>query len=311
MILRPLLTLLTLLFGLWSASAMAACTFSNQSVSFGSYSSFTIASTPETVQANSGITCKSEGFSILQTSTVNGVIGTANPSGATPRLSNGAGYYIPYQICSDSSCNASYGQGSSIKWSSVSLLGLLTLFNGPNGSLPLYLRTVATNVPAGTYTDTITVNWNYHICFLLTCPNPDGTGTSIVTLTLIVTPFCYLDSAPNVTFSAASIISSFSSVTTPMGVRCTLNSSYNVNMASANPLSGSWRQMQAISSGTTNYLQYQFYKPDGTSWTPSSNYTGTGTGGAQTINYVTTINPAQPNKPVGNYSDVVTVTVSY
>jgi len=173
------------------SSAYAGCSSSSSSSSFGSISSFTLASTAQTVESGSGFTCSGSLLSLISTNTVTATISsTSNASGSTPQLYNAStGEYIPYAICKDSGCSATYPIGDTIKWSSTTLLGLLGLFNSSDGTLPIYLRTsTGANVAAGTYTDNITLSWYYKICFvgvLGICAYTTGTDTSVVPVSMV------------------------------------------------------------------------------------------------------------------------------
>lgn len=309
---RILLALIVIISG-WSGSLWAACTASSSSTDFGSVSSFTLASTAQVVETGTGFTCSGSALSLLSTNTVTGTISSSShASGTSPQAYNSStGSSIPYTICGDSACSTTYSIGSSKTWSSTSLLGLLGLFNASDGSLPLYLKSTAgVNVPAGTYTDTLTLNWSYSICFvgvLGICAYTTGTATSTIQIQFEVTNDCAIDSAPDLDFGSASLSASFSSVSSALAIRCTLNAAYSVNLASSNATSGDWRQM----SNGSSLLQYQLYQSDGTAWTPSNDLSETGTGIAQSINYSAKVNPDQTNQPAGSYSDTVTVTVTY
>ncbi|MGE0973101.1 Csu type fimbrial protein (plasmid) [Klebsiella sp. WOUb02] len=295
----------------------ADCSTSSSTTSFGSISSFAVASTAQTIESGTGFTCTGSLLSLLSTNTVNATITTStNASGSTPQLyDSSTGTYLPYSICSDSSCSSTYSIGSIISWSSTTLIGLLGLFNSSDGTLPIYLRTsTGSNLPAGTYTDTITISWDYSICFvgaLGVCVYTTGTATSTIYVTLIVTNYCYIDSAPDVDFGTAALPSGFSSVSSALSVRCTLDAAYSVNLSSSNEESDDWRQMSASVGGSSYYLQYQLARSSGTIWSSSSDYSDTGTGTSQSISYTATVNSSQNTVPAGSYSDTVTVTVTY
>lgn len=311
---RSLLVLATFVY---LPYCQADCTASSETTSFGTLSSFTVAATAQTVESGSGFTCSGSLLSLLSTNTVSATIASSgNASGNTPRLySASTGNAIPYTLCKDSSCSSSYNIGDSITWSSTTLLGLLGLFNSSDGSLPIYLKTsTGANVAAGTYTDTITLNWDYKICFvgvLGICAYTTGTATTTITLTLVVTNDCYIDSAPDVSFGTAALPSEFTAVSNAISVRCTLNAAYSVNLSGNNANSGNWRQMLAIVNGSNQYLQYQLYRSDGSAWTSSNDYSVVGTGLAQSLTYSAAVNAGQNNQPAGSYSDIVTVTVTY
>ncbi|MBS0909013.1 spore coat protein U domain-containing protein [Tatumella sp. JGM118] len=311
-----LLRLAGLLLLFVSHLCLADCTASSASGSFGSLSSFTLASTAETVETGSGFTCTGGLLTLLSTDTITATIASsAGESGSTPQMTSASGSAIPYTICASSGCGTTYTIGQTITWSSTSLLGLLGLFDASDGSLPLYIHTAAgLNVPAGTYTDTITINWHYNICFiglLGICAYTTGDTTSTVTLTAIVTNDCTIEEAPDVSFGSAALPADFASVASALTVLCTKNAAYTVNLSSSNPVSGDWRQMSSAIDGSTRYLLYQLYQADGTAWTPENDLSETGTGESQTINYTATVDSSQTNQPAGSYTDTITVTVTY
>ena len=314
---KSLISLILLLGLVCCSTSFAACTASSSSTSFGSLSSFTLATSSQLVESGTGFTCTGSALSLISTNTITATFASStNASGTTPRLySSSAGSYIPYTLCGDSACSTTYSIGSSKTWSSTTLLGLLGLFNSSDGSLPLYLKTTSgVNVPAGTYTDTLTLSWNYKICFiglLGLCSYTTGTATSTIAVTLIVTNDCAIDTAPDVDFGSASLPVDFSDVSSSLGVRCTSNASYTVNLTSSNATSGNWRQMSATTTSGTSYLQYQLQRSDGTVWTDTAALSSVGTGSTQTLSYTAVINPDQSNQPAGSYSDTITVTVTY
>lgn len=166
-------------------------------------------------------------------------------------------------------------------------------------------------LPAGTYTDTIGLNWAWHLCAAgigPVCVYDDGTASSSVNVTLTVLKDCFIDSAPDLSFGSAALVSAFTAVNQNIGVRCTLNATYTIGFDNGNNFSGGWRRML---SGT-NAIQYNLYKPgDSTVWTTSNTQAGTGSGAAQNVPYRAIVNPAQGNVPAGTYSDTVRVILTY
>lgn len=116
--------LLVLLGVLFMPGAQAACSSSSSTTSFGSINSFAVASTAQTVTSGSGFTCTGSLLSLASTNTVTATIATTtNASGSTSRLYNSnTGTYLPYSICSNSSCSSTYNVGSSITWSETSVM---------------------------------------------------------------------------------------------------------------------------------------------------------------------------------------------
>lgn len=316
MVLRGLIALW--LFWAGIQGAQAACTSTSGTGSFGSVTSFVVATTPQQVTATSGFTCTGGLLTLAATNTITAKIAsTSNASGTTAQMFNATNSeYLPYIICKDSGCGTPVNVGATTTWTSTTLLGLLGLFNSSDGSLPLYLKTTAgANLKAGLYTDNITINWTYHICFvgaLGLCVYTDGTATTVIAVSLTVSNFCYIDSAPDVNFGSAAFPSGFASVTSnSLSIRCTLGATYGVNLKSSNDSSGQFRQMSSTNNSVTSYLQYQIFKGDASLWTVSNDTSMTGSGASQLIGYTATVNASQANPPAGIYSDTVLVTVTY
>ncbi|MDG3687374.1 spore coat U domain-containing protein [Pseudomonas aeruginosa] len=293
---------------------LAACTTSSGTGNFGSLSSFTVASTAQTIIASTGFKCTGSQLSLVSTNTIDATIASSSNSlGNTPRLYNRAnGTYLPYSICKDKGCAQNIYLGTEVRWSSRTLVGILGLFNSSDGSLPLYLRT-ATSVllPAGTYTDTINLKWSWSICtigVLGVCRYDTGTATSSINITLTVLKDCFIDSAPNVNFGSAALISGFSMVKQNIGVRCSPNTNYTIGLDNGNNFSGGWRRML---SGT-NAIEYNLYKPgDSMVWNTTNTHIGTGSGTRQNVPYQAIVNPLQGNAPIGVYTDTVRIIVTY
>lgn len=307
---------------LLSMSPVFACTFNAAPVSadLGSPSSFLVATTPQKIASATGFKCPGSILAIIATSTIKATISSsAHPAGTTAQLySSSAQQYIPYIMCQNSDCNTQYPVGSTIIWQDTSLIGLLGLFNASDGSLPIYFQTTAKNVPAGIYTDTITIDWDYNLCNIGTeilgiklCLYSSGTGKTSINLRLNIQKDCKINNAPDINFNKAALPSQFQAVNSTIDLQCSNKADYTVTMISANPVIGNWRQMSALVNGTTYNLQYQLLDPVNKVWDPLTGYPGTGTGDNQSMNYTARVNPDQPNLPAGNYKDTVTVTVSY
>jgi spore coat protein U-like protein len=301
----------------WTQTTMAQnCTFASGTANLGTMSAFAVKNTVQSVTGTTGFKCTGSALSLLSTNFVTAVLASsANNEGGVPQLKNtDNAATIPYGLCQPSSCSTPLTIGQEILWTSTSLLGLLGLFNASDGSLPVTISTKKKNVPAGTYKDTLTLQWNYYICFIGVaglCVYTTGSGTTTIEITLIAQNQCYINDAADIAFGEAAFPSRFTEINSTIGVECTLDASYQVNLASAQPMSGSWRQMASVTSGTTNYLQYQLRHNNSTIWGPTNNYAGIGTGEAQVLPVNAAVNTLQSNIPAGTYTDVVTVTLSY
>lgn len=302
-----------------SSVVRAGCTTAASTITLGTQNSFAVSSTPLITSGGSGLSCTGGLLNVGGTNTITALIGTTtHPTGTQPRLYSAVtGQYLPYSLCKDASCSAVYNQGDTITWSSSTALGLLGLFSGPNSTLPLYVRPVAiSNLAAGTYIDTVPINWTWNMCSIavgtLLCLADTGSVSGNVNLTLNVTSFCYIDSAPNVGFGSAALPSGLTTVVAnTISVRCTLNAAYSVNLTSSVAGTGAYRQMSSTANSVTSYLQYQIFKGDSTVWTAATNSSATGTGTSQSFPYTASVNLTQANQPAGSYSDTVTVTVTY
>lgn len=301
-----------------SNSARAACNIIPSTPSIGPVDSFTLNSAPQGVLAGAGFYCSPELVALNSTNTLTATLSSTNQSNGIPRLLNATGDAVPYSICVDSSCSLAYQNGGVISWSKTTLLDLLGLFNSSDGTMPLYFRTSpGANVPAGTYTDILKITWVYRFCYvgldvlgIKICVPNNGTLVSTVNVSLQVTNFCYIDSAPEVIFTSAALPASFSDYSGQLSIRCTKNAAYTVNLTSiTNTSVGDWRRMSLPQQ--TAWLQYQFYQANGSAWTESNNLSVTGSGTAQSTNYTVKINPAQSNQPAGAYTDTILVTVNY
>lgn len=228
---------------------------------------------------------------------------------------------INYQVAADSGFTQTFSTSNTqIDFMNASLLSLLGLFNMNNFNATFYARlTSAPNIPDGTYTDTLHVNWNYYICNGVQVAGvcvlyETGNKNVDVTVSLTVSKDCKIN-APNVNFGSAPIASGFSSVSQAVQVNCTKNATYKVSFTNGN--SGAARPWRAMSDGAGHSLQYNIYQTDGTTvWDQTNPVTSTQTGtGSLTANqmqsYVAKINPAQATPPAGTYTDNVSVVISF
>ncbi|WP_409306877.1 spore coat U domain-containing protein [Pectobacterium sp. B1J-3] len=310
------------LFGLFVAhDSIADCSAPPSSILIGPFASSIVGppltgGASQVVTSGSGFKCSGSLLSIAGTNTITAtVISDTNPSGTTMRMRRGnSSDYIPYSLCMDSGCSTQYNIGSSNTWSQTTFLGILGLFNSADGTMPIYIRTsVGNNVAAGSYTDVISFRWDYNLCAIgvgLLCFQDRGSITSTLSITMNITNDCQIASAPNISFGSAALPADFPIITNNLGVRCTNLGAYTVKLTSTHPDDANWRRMTATVGGTPHYLQYQIYHSGNVAWTENNDYSGIGTGIAQTIPYTARINTNQANKPEGTYTDTVTVSVT-
>lgn len=311
----------------FATPARAVCTAAPATVNLGTASSFAVAASPQQVVSATGFSCSGSGvLTLITTNTVTATIQSAtNSSGTQPRLRSAVtGDHIPYVLCRDASCNQTYAVGTQITWSSTTLLGLLNLFTGPGGTLPLYIRTLpGTQVAAGTYQSTVTLSWSWNICSIgalnLCLARDTGTASSTIQISLIVTRDCAI-TAPSVNFGSAALVASFDAVTQSLSIRCSKGAAYTVGIDNGIHASNGVRRL----SNGTNFIAYDVFYPatSNNRWgrtvperrssseatvNPGS-YTGTT---AQGYAYRAEVNPNQPTPPGGTYTDTLTIDVQF
>jgi spore coat protein U-like protein len=145
------------------------------------------------------------------------------------------------------------------------------------------------------------------------------TKTTTFQVTASVANNCFIDSASTLAFgpydpSSAAVLDGASNIV----VRCTNKTPYTLSLNAGTTTGGTFTN-RLMTTGTDT-LQYNLYTTtarttvwgDGTAGTGTVAKTGAGltVGNAQTTQVFGRI-PVQPDAAVGNYSDTVTVTVTY
>lgn len=323
-LLRVLLALACLLAAL---PARAACSASNGTASLGAASAVTVAGTPLSTTAASGLACSGSGVLTLLTTNiiVANIMSISNSWAGQPRLHDPlTGHYIPYVICQTSSCASNYGVGSSIQWTSTTFLGLLDLFTGPGGTLPLYIRTVSgSQVAPGTYVSRITVQWNWNVCTvgaLILCVTREvDSQIRYIDVQLNVTRDCVIG-APGADFGSAALVGSLDPITQTITIRCSQGTAYSVGIDNGQNASAGQRRMANGSS----HIAYDIFFPAGgnSRWgasgaarVSSANATqnpGINDGVAvQSFTYRAEVVPGQSTGAAGLYTDLLTIDISF
>lgn len=295
--------------------AFAACTTSSGALTFSPVSSYDVrGGTVPQVAGAAGLSCTGSVLTLIGGNSARATITSLNQF----RLVKGADA-IAYQVSADASGNTPFTQGSTVNYMSGSLLALLG--GGSSFTTPLFARlTASPNVAAGTYSDTLTVQWDYSVCnglnvLGLICAGYD-TGKVVVTLqvTLVVGNDCKI-TAPDLLFGSAALVTQFNSVTSAVQIDCTRDAAYKIGFTPGGAGSGAaWRQMI---SGAGATLQYQIYHADGvTIWNEANVLASAdpGTGSVtpvRTYPYIARINRAQVTPAAGSYQDNVSVVVTF
>ncbi|WP_176039190.1 Csu type fimbrial protein [Burkholderia stabilis] len=298
-------------------SAHADCVANNPApAAFGSVTSLNLASQQQSTSSPSaGLSCGGALLAFLVNGNmINGTISSANGG----KLTGTTGDAIAYSMFADKDYSKSLNFGQLYNWADTQFMSFLGLGGGSNVALPLFFRTApGSNVAAGTYTDTLTIAWNWHVCggagigsFCLGWN--DGQNTVTFPVTLTVTNDCTIV-APDANFGSAPTVSSFAPVSGSLSLICTKGMTYTVGLSPGSHAAANGRRQ--MTSGT-NVLQYDIYAASsGTVWGQATNRVGSG-GSAdgtsvKTFPYVARIYSDQSTPPVGTYTDSVIVDVRY
>lgn len=302
-----------------------ACTVSpSTSANFGNISSFAITNTPHdtSAQPNAGAVCRGSvlGLAVVSDQWIRATVTSAN-QGELVNVASGDA--IPFRIFALASENEEIFLNTTYNYFNSVLIDLLGLLGGQNVDIPMEFRTQPTaNVAAGTYTDTLTVNWNWRICnlgALLCLSYRTGSGTNTITINLTVTPDCAIQ-APDLNFGSSPLIAGFDPVTQTIDITCTKGSDYSVGLSDGQHPAANIRRME----NNGHYLEYQLYKGTtgndrwgntGSERRPSSsadNNPGTPSGiTSQGFTYRGNILPGQNTPPAGTYTDMIVVDVIF
>lgn len=295
--------------------AAAVCTPTETSGVLGSHPSQRVRTgSPITTTAEFRFGCGTVVLAVLSTPTLKAKI-TTPTTGLTLKNATDTTVAVPYEITPVG--GGSFTQGLLI----VDLSGanVVSLLSNNQSVIGIKVSTLTgANVPAGTYTDNITVNWTYaNICEGIAVANAcvgnlrTGSVDRTVTVTLVVTNDCTI-TAPNVQFGSAPLPSAFGTVAQSITLLCTKGMAYTVGLDPGLYASGTRRQM---ASGV-NRLQYNLFKGDQSVWghlgAARAASGGTADGFTpQVIPYTATIYADQPAVPQGSYSDSVKVDVQF
>lgn len=236
---------------LLSGAVNAACSVATQqlSISLGTASAFNINSTALASSGAGGMSCTGISIALLADNSLSGII-----SSTTGQMNlvneQDTRYKIPYGVYADSGYKNAFNTATALEYgkSGLDLLGLAVISGGLN--VTLYVRTTTgatTPVPAGTYSDTITIFWKYHLCSALLCIGnsvEDSSGTSKIKISVVVTKDCKIDSTQSITFAPSALVESFATVTPTVQLTCSLNTPYTAYINNGLNYSAPWRRMK-------------------------------------------------------------------
>ncbi|ODS52701.1 MAG: hypothetical protein ABS36_16830 [Acidobacteria bacterium SCN 69-37] len=309
----------TFLMGTLAASpAIAACSVqAADDAGFGAgATSFVVRETVMQTSTNTGLVC---------TGALLALLGSGDRLSATITSANGGllgpgGDRVEYGVYGDGTTTYPLPIGTPFNFMSGQFLNLLGIFGGPATPLPIFFRTTAgSNVAAGVYTDTITIDWSWNYCrgigALGICLGRDvGGGTSTFQIALTVTNTCAITSTPTVSFGAAPVPSSFDAVSQQIGVVCTKGlTAYSVGIDTGRYAAGTTRRM----AGNGAFLAYEIFKGSSQEiWGVAGADRAVPTAPAhgvlpQSFPYTARIVVPQSTPPAGVYEDVLVVDVSF
>lgn len=319
-----------------------ACTVSGGTASLGSQTSVAIESTAAgPVQANSGLVCEPALLGVGTPVHIRADIATGLPGG-TGTLTGPDGLTVNFQVRRNVGDPALQNGNQVIFVSTTQLVGgLLWLFSGPGGSVPLYVSAgPGTALKQGIYEGSFALRWYYYNCTdlgilgaclgtLLRSPGFTvnvlggvsnwGTGTlATVNVSLEITRDCLID-APDLDFGDAPLASAFDPVTQTLYIRCTRDITYQVGIGDGMHSAAGQRRMHQGGQ----HLAYEIHKSQtndrwGSVGAQRRASTGADLNGAnhnglvqQGFQYRATVLPGQPTPPPGIYTDTLQVVVEF
>ncbi|WP_213608031.1 spore coat protein U domain-containing protein [Pseudoalteromonas sp.] len=149
--------------------------------------------------------------------------------GANFQLNSTSGDSIPYTLYTSPERTDPFTLNETVSFGSFNLLDLLGLF-GDDGTIPIYLSTATANVGVGSYSDSITIFWQWDYCsgigLLGICLGRDkGSSSVIINIQLDVTASCSVKTS-DVSLGMVSYLGDIHSAILPFDVNCTKQLSY-------------------------------------------------------------------------------------
>lgn len=301
-----------------SQPANADCVASTTSPNMGNRTSYEVYNSSFEGSGLAGMRCTSLVLlSLLSANKLNATLLTPASSMVLTHTTD-ATQKIGFRLYGDATPHKSGSEfvtGNVIDYAGTGLLGLLLV--GTTMDAPIYLAPLpTTNVRAGLYQGSVTIRWDYKLCtglagVLGACLGTwiEAVKTTTANISLTVASDCSIKSTPPVNFNSYALISQFQSVSQTVTLSCTALTGYNTYFTTGDNYSGGWRRMK---NGTSNFLQYHIYNPlTSAVWDINSKQAGIGTGLTQSISYIATINPNQPEKPAGAYADRISFVIEY
>jgi hypothetical protein len=174
------------------ATPAAACTATaSVTTDFGSYSPAAMkAGAVPALPSKAGLACVPSTLLLLSRNYIRATFKSKN----LLKLTGSAGT-IDYTVSADAGATVPFVQGGTVDYLQNNLLNLLGLLGSSNADLPFYLKPAGGTASAvGSYTDQITITWEWYICpgigaLGLCIGIPDsGTAQTTIDVTLVIGP---------------------------------------------------------------------------------------------------------------------------
>jgi len=313
---KHLLLILILAFTLAGKSHAACSPSITTPITFTSVNPLTTGTYNTT--ATLSITCS--GLALENTFCFTLGAGTGGSNSSNQRLLAGTGSYtIPFQFYEDSGYATPWPIGTAVHLSAVLLL------NGTvNVTIYLRLYMNQTTLPPGTYSSTFSgsgalLNYGQLLTFVNCNSILGGSASTSFTVQTTLLKSCAVSAVSPVAFGNVTVTSLMSNVTATgsLSVQCTSSTPYTIgldNGQGAGVTGPAARKMTGPGGATLTYGLYQDAAHSSvwgnTSGTGGNTQGGTGSG-IVTPYTVYGLMPPQTAPAAGNYSDSVTITVTY
>jgi len=300
------------------AARAQTCTGSMPTVDFGTLS--TGSGNPADVNATLSISCT--GFATPYVRLCVGLGTAGSPSYDTRALTGSQPVKLNYNLYQDANRSVVFASvyDSQQRYVSVNLA-----LSGGAGStqVPVYGRVLGgqTSAPADTYSTTFATGDTLIDAIGYTASPPVCTTTLsnaarwTFVVRAVVGTTCSL-SAANIDFGQLGVLTEAVNTTGVISTTCTNGAPYSLALNAGSSAGATVNSRKLTRSGGSDTLAYSLYRDagrtqiwgDGTSGTSTVSVTGSGQ--TQTATVYATL-PAQASKPVGTYSDTITVTVTF
>lgn len=145
---------------------------------------------------------------------------------------------------------------------------------------------------------------NYQVFIQKNCQLLKAAGDTQTVNNIVLTP---------ITFAPASLVKNLQPASTTFYARCTKNTPYSIKLKGSHDTSGDHDSHYLINNKNgRDKIPYKLYKSDqSTVWSYDNAQQEIGTGEAQPIEVVAKVDPNSQEVPAGQYSDTITVQLTY